>query len=188
LTINPSGAILELFTEVFASVFWEMKHKETENMSSQTIVHNTFVVERTYPVTVERAYAAFADPALKRRWYAARDPHDVETFEQDFRVGGIERLQYRLGNDSPFPGAEILNEGTFQDIVPHERIVIATTMSFQAKRVSTSLVTFQFIAGEGQTDLIVTHQGVFFEGADGSQRREEGWRALLERLHAEIAC
>jgi uncharacterized protein YndB with AHSA1/START domain len=156
-------------------------------MSSQTVVHNTFVVERSYPVTVERAYSAFADPALKRRWYADRDAHDVDTFEHDFRVGGIERLQYRLGNDSPFPGAAILNEGSFQDIVPHERIVITTTMSFQGKRISTSLVTFQFIAGRGQTDVIVTHQGAFFEGADGPQRREAGWRSLLEKLHVSLA-
>ena len=65
--------------------------------------------------------------------------------------------------------------------------MITTTMSFQGKRISTSLVTFQFIAGRGQTDVIVTHQGAFFEGADGPQRREAGWRSLLEKLHVSLA-
>lgn len=156
-------------------------------MSSQPIVHNTFAVERSYPVAVERAWAAFADPALKRRWYAEREGNDVDEFEQEFHIGGVERLQYRLGKDSPFPGVIILNDGSFQDIVPHERIVATSTMSFQGKRISTSLLTFQFIPGDGKTDLIVTHQGAFFEGADGPQMREAGWRALLDRLAAHLA-
>jgi hypothetical protein len=37
------------------------------------------------------------------------------------------------------------------------------------------------------TELILTHQGAFFEGADGPEMREEGWRKLLERLNGEFA-
>jgi uncharacterized protein YndB with AHSA1/START domain len=155
--------------------------------NTAAVVHNTFVVERTYPVSVQRVYSAFADPALKRRWYADRGDHDVDAFEHDFRVGGVERLQYRLAEGSPFAGLSILNDGAFQDIVPGERIVTTSTMSFQGKRISTSLVTFQFLARDGETDLIVTHQGAFFEGADGPRIREAGWRALLDRLHAELS-
>ena len=31
--------------------------------------HDTFVIERSYPVSPERAFRTFADPALKRRWF-----------------------------------------------------------------------------------------------------------------------
>ena len=72
-------------------------------MSSQTVVHNTFVVERSYPVTVERAYSAFADPALKRRWYADRDAHDVDTFEHDFRVEELSACSIGWAMTLPFP-------------------------------------------------------------------------------------
>jgi hypothetical protein len=36
------------------------------------------------------------------------------------------------------------------------------------------------------TDLIFTHQAVFFEGADGPQMREGGWRSLFDRLATEL--
>ena len=34
----------------------------------------------------------------------------------------------------------------------------------------------------GGTKLVFTHQAAFFEGADGPQMREMGWRYLLEAL------
>jgi hypothetical protein len=36
------------------------------------------------------------------------------------------------------------------------------------------------------TDLVLTHQGAFFEGADGPEMREAGWRKLLGRLTEEF--
>jgi uncharacterized protein YndB with AHSA1/START domain len=156
-------------------------------MEKSQVVHHTFEIERTYPVPVERVFAAFADPAKKRRWYGERGNHEVEDFEHDFRVGGIERLRYRFKEGTPFPGLIILNEGTYRDLVPGERIVTASTMSFMEKPISVSLVTFQFIARDGATDLICTHQGAFFEGSDGPEMREAGWVTLLDRLRDEVA-
>jgi hypothetical protein len=40
---------------------------------------------------------------------------------------------------------------------------------------------------EKGTDLIFTEQAAFFEGADGPQMREAGWRELLEALARELA-
>jgi len=37
------------------------------------------------------------------------------------------------------------------------------------------------------TDLIFTEQAAFFEGADGPQIREEGWRKLLDNLEKTFA-
>jgi uncharacterized protein YndB with AHSA1/START domain len=39
-------------------------------MPQQPATANTFVIERHYPPPVERVFAAFAEPALKRRWFA----------------------------------------------------------------------------------------------------------------------
>jgi hypothetical protein len=47
-------------------------------------------------------------------------------------------------------------------------------------------VTVEFLPTDQGTDLICTHQGAFFEGADGPQIRESGWRTLLERLATEL--
>jgi uncharacterized protein YndB with AHSA1/START domain len=156
-------------------------------MEEQSVIHSTFVIERSYPKRPELVFSAFADAAMKRRWFAEGHRHEVEEFEMDFRVGGIERARYRFIEDTPFEGIALTNEGSYQDIVLNERIVTASTMSLGTKHISASLVTFEFLPTEKGTDLICTHQGAFFEGADGPQIRESGWRRLFEQLAEELA-
>jgi uncharacterized protein YndB with AHSA1/START domain len=156
-------------------------------MSEQTVVHNTFVIERSYPHPVEKVFAAFADPAKKRRWFAEGGGTDVEKFEMEFRVGGTERTQYRFKEGTPFPGVELTNVGSYHDIVDNKRIVTASTMALGGRRISTSLVTIELLPTESGTDLICTHQGAFFEGADGPQMREQGWQKLFGQLAVELA-
>ncbi|HZZ67866.1 MAG TPA: SRPBCC family protein [Phenylobacterium sp.] len=151
-------------------------------------LHDTFVIERTYPQPPARVFAAFADPAKKRRWYGEADNHSVEAFEMDFRVGGVERATYRLGPNTPFPGTQMINDGAYYDIVPDARIVVGTAMMFGGRRITVSLITFEFLATEGGTRLICTHQGVFFEGSGGPEMRERGWRVLFDRLAAEVGA
>jgi uncharacterized protein YndB with AHSA1/START domain len=155
-------------------------------MEERCVIHNTFVLERSYRATPERVYAAFADPAKKRRWFAQGDHTDVEHYELDFRVGGVERARYRFKEGTPFPGVSLVNDGSYQDIVPNQRIVSASTMTLGDKPISVSLVTFEFLPSAEGTDLVVTHQGVFFEGADGPEMREQGWRKLLDQLAEEF--
>jgi uncharacterized protein YndB with AHSA1/START domain len=155
-------------------------------MEEQTAVHSTFVIERNYPAAPARVFAAFSDPASKRRWFAEGNHHEVEHFELDFRVGGKEYARFRLGEGTPLKGIACTNDTVYQDIVPNRRIVSASTMTVGERCISASLVTVELLPGETGTDLIVTHQGAFFEGADGPVMREEGWRKLLEKLTGEF--
>ena len=59
-------------------------------MEERSVIHSTFVIERSYPATPERVFTAFADPAKKRRWFVDDRGIGVEGFEMDFRVGGSE--------------------------------------------------------------------------------------------------
>lgn len=152
-----------------------------------TTVHSTFVIEKHYPTQPERVFAALSTPAVKRRWFAEGPGHDAEEFELDFRVGGIERQSYRLGEATPFPGALISNDGSILDIVPGQRIVSVSTMSFGGRRISCSLITFELVPNGAGTDLIFTHQGAFFEGADGPEMREMGWKTLFDQLGKQLA-
>jgi uncharacterized protein YndB with AHSA1/START domain len=149
-------------------------------------VQSTFVVERTFAASSAKVFAAFADPEIKRRWFAEGLGHDTELFEMEFKVGGEERLRYRLGEDTPVPGLVLDNHSILLDIVPEERIVAASTMRAADRCVSASLVTIELsAAGEG-THLQCTHHGAFFEGSDGPQMREMGWNILMDQLGATL--
>jgi uncharacterized protein YndB with AHSA1/START domain len=158
-------------------------------MQEPTIIHNTFVMERSYPKPPKTVFAAFADANKKRRWFAEGEGHELQEFQLDFRVGGTERLTYRLGAGTPVAGMIITNEGRYQDIVPERRIVTATTMDLGEKRILISLVTFEFLRTDTGTDLILTQQGTYLDGVNGltPQMLEAGWRGLLDSLQNELA-
>ena len=150
-------------------------------VSERSVIHSTFVIERHYPTSPQRVYAAFEDPAKKRRWFRADTALKAETFESDFRVGGSERSTFRA------QGVTCTNDTVYLDIVPNRRIVLAYTMTLGDRRISSSQATVELLpAGQG-TDLVFTEQGAFFEGADGPAMREEGWGKLLDHLANELA-
>jgi len=155
-------------------------------MEERSVIHSTFVIERNYPANLERVFAAFSDPASKRRWFIESSNHTVEQYELDFRVGGKEYARVRLNERSPLPGVVCINDTLHLNIVPNHRIVIASTMTVRDSRISGSLGTLEFLPSEAGTDLIFTHQAAYFEGADGPAMREAGWRKLFDQLTAEF--
>ncbi len=42
-------------------------------MTERSVTHATFVVERLYDASPARVFAAWADPAAKRRWFTGPD-------------------------------------------------------------------------------------------------------------------
>jgi uncharacterized protein YndB with AHSA1/START domain len=147
-------------------------------MPDRSVTHATFTIERNYPSTPGRVFAAFSDPARKRRWFAEGEAFHIEEFTMDFRVGGSECARFR----SPDETMVFTNNTIYQDIQPGRRIVIAYTMSVGDKRISSSQATFEILPAKQGTDLIFTEQAAFFEGGDGPEMREAGWRQLLEQL------
>jgi len=152
-----------------------------------SVVHSTFVIERSYPKSPERVFSAFANAPQKRRWFFAGRSTDLETYELDFREGGSEHAHLRFKEGSPFPGVAMITDTSFLDITPNRRIVTSSTMTIGENRVSVALVTFEFLLTDKGTDLICTHQGAFFEGSGGPEMREEGWRKIMDNLDKELA-
>jgi uncharacterized protein YndB with AHSA1/START domain len=141
-------------------------------MTQRSVTHATFVIERTYDATPPRVFAAFADPASKRRWFG--DPEDAQKTEYslDFRVGGKEAIH----------GATFSFDAVYQDIVPDQRIVSTYDMHLAGTRISVSLVTVELSPAGGGTRLVYTEQGAFLDGLDTPDVREHGTREIFEAL------
>jgi uncharacterized protein YndB with AHSA1/START domain len=150
-------------------------------MEKLSVTHSTFVIERSYPVSPERVFAAFADPAKKRRWFAESDGQPVREFEMDFRVGGTEHSRFKMQDGTP-----LANDTSYHDIEPNRRIVFAYTMSVAGRRISASLATIELVPTDKGTDFVYTEQAAFFEGSDGAKIREAGWGSLFERLEKDL--
>jgi uncharacterized protein YndB with AHSA1/START domain len=142
------------------------------------VEHATFVVERKYEVSPERAFAAWADPEAKARWYV--DP-DVQ-LELDFRVGGRERSRGTAPD-----GRAYRYEALYQDIVSAQRIVYTYDMFLEGTRISVSLATVEFTpVGDSGTHMVFTEQGAFLDGHESPAGRAEGMGSLLDALDKEL--
>lgn len=150
-------------------------------MRSTAVTHASFTIERSYTASPARVFAAFADPAQKRRWLAEGEGWEVEQFDVDFRVGGHERGRFRYQGGPP-----ITNDTVYQIIQPDERIILAYAMTIDGAPLSGSLLTIEFVPEGSGTRLVFTEQGAYLDGKDGPVHREEGSRELLEKLAAEL--
>ncbi len=154
----------------------------TEAKAEPKVVHATCVVERSFPKPAGVIFAALSDPDTVRRWMAGGRHSELLEFRCEFREGGKQIFKYKMGPETPIAGVILTNEGQFQHIVPGERIVTASTMTKGDQIFSASQVTFELVPTGKGTDLIITHQGAFFEGSDGPAMREQGWNTLADNL------
>jgi uncharacterized protein YndB with AHSA1/START domain len=132
-------------------------------------------------------FTALSDPNKVRRWMGGGEHSELLEFHCEFREGGKQVLKYKMGPETPIAGAVITNEAWFQHIVLDERVVTASTMKMGDRIFSASQVTFVLVPTDMGTDMIITHQGAFFEGSDGPARREQGWNALADKLVAAVS-
>jgi uncharacterized protein YndB with AHSA1/START domain len=157
-------------------------------MAEPKVVHSTFALERSFAKPAAAVFAALSEPDKVRRWFTDEKTSETLEFSLRFAVGGTRRLVYRLGPTTPVAGMVIINDGYFQDIVPNERIVTATTMTSGDRRLEASLTTFELLPSNGGTNLICTVQGAFFEGLgpDPAGLIKAGWNGLLDKLVAVV--
>lgn len=158
----------------------------TNTQVEPKVVHSTFVVERSFAKPSGLVFAALSDPLKVRRWMGDSESSELVDFLCEFREGGRQLVQYKMAPGTPIAGDLITNEGRFQQIVMGERIVTASTMRRNDHVFSSSQVTFELVPTGQGTDLILTHQGAFFEGADGPEMRKQGWTSLMNRLAAVV--
>lgn len=141
-------------------------------------VHATFTLERTYPASPARVFAAWADPAVKARWFAAGSTwHELH-----FQVGGHEVNRADVGE-----GRVATFASTYHDIVDDQRIVYSSTLTATGQPVSTVSVTTVELVPEGDgTRLVLTEQGTYLDGQEQPSWREHGTGDWLDRLGRDL--
>lgn len=142
-----------------------------------SVKHASFTIERTYAAPIGKVWQAWADQASKAKWFVSPDDWESTGHSLDFRESGTEHV----AGTAP-DGTVHAYSARYQDIQPHERIVSTYTMHQNDKRTSVSLATMEFEESDGKTTLTVTEHGVFFDGLDRPEWREQGTNALLDAL------
>jgi uncharacterized protein YndB with AHSA1/START domain len=152
-------------------------------VTERSVNHATFVIERTYPAEPAKVFGAWADGNAKSVWMDDPDfQSDGGDYEYDFRVGGHERF----GGVNP-KGGTYSYDATIYDIVPDRRIVFCYEMYENQERMSVSVATVDIVAEGRGTKLSYTEQGVFLDGIDKPEGRQEGTEWLLDNLGKYLA-
>lgn len=142
-----------------------------------TAAHGMFSISRDLPHAAAAIYRAFADPQAKSRWFSGGDDWTAIERAMDVRVGGREIAEGRWKS-----GVVTRFEALYLDVVPGERLVYAYTMFLNARKISVSLATVEISAIPHGARLKITEQGVFLNGYEDNGAREQGTRALVERI------
>lgn len=153
-------------------------------MTTQTPgIHTAaFTIERDYAKPPAAVFKAFADPAIKRRWFAEGEGFVVDSYAMDFREGGREHCTFRT-----LDGTVGTNDTIYHDVVTDRRIILSYVMTWKGARISCSLATFEFAPQGAGTRLRMTEQGAYFPESDGPEGREKGWIELANALERELA-
>jgi uncharacterized protein YndB with AHSA1/START domain len=153
--------------------------------SQRSQVHNTFVIERTYPAHVATVWHAMTDADARDQWFGGglNETFEAEERTHEFKVGsgGFETGQWHGGPTTRFVS-------TYTDIVEHERFVYTYDLWVDGGHLSTSLTTVAMETVAEGTRLTYTEQGVHFDGLDSPAQREEGTKGLLDQLGEHLAA
>ena len=148
--------------------------------TTRSIEHATFSLERVYPVSKDRVFAALAEKDQKAKWFTDPSNAAATNWEMDFREGGREY------NSGEYQGKTHTFDGIYLDIVDDERITWSYNMYVDDVKLSSSLTVVELTTVEGGTRITFTETGAFFDGHEAPALREQGSGWLLDALGASL--
>jgi uncharacterized protein YndB with AHSA1/START domain len=146
-------------------------------MSDPSTQHSTVVQARTYEAPSARVFRAVSDPIERMRVYAAGAGLTVAFEQLDVRVGGRDVFRFGCGHRLRFRG-----ESIYHDIVSERRIVSTDIVSEGDVRLWVAATTLEIIPVGPRTQLKLTAQVVWLDGADAVEGSDACHVALLAGL------
>lgn len=132
-------------------------------------------LNRTFVAQPQQIFAAFTQPALLKQWWAPPGSK-IHTVVIDLQLGGA----YRFGMWNPQQGTYYVY-GTYQEIVPYEKLVFTWRWESSEMDIGNSLVTIRLIPkGDQHTELFLTHAKL--PNQDATFMHQKGWLGLLGNL------
>ena len=142
-------------------------------MEHATVEDARLALRRVFKAPVVAVYAAWTDSEQMKYWMGPSDDFGVSEVTGEVRVGG----RYRIVMHGP--GGETHRVGgVFREVVPNRRLVY--TWAWESSPERESLVTVEFRAVGGGTELLLTHER--FADRDARDRHQQGWDSCLDRL------
>jgi uncharacterized protein YndB with AHSA1/START domain len=125
-------------------------------------------------------WKAWTDTAHVSRWWG---PHGctVSLDEADRRPGGRFRREMRMPD-----GGLVVVTGTFEDVIPEQRLVTIGTLERPGSPPITSRMTVTFEDRDGKTELTIVQTGAAIN-ADYIKNANVGWGQSFEKLEAHLA-
>ena len=145
-------------------------------MTEAALKDTTLIINRNFPVPVDKVYAAWTDPSIATQWMAPGDM--VAEVSIDARVGGRYRIQMKEAN-----GDLHITGGEYTEVVENERL--SYTWQWEGTD-EESLVTVEFrSSGSDATDITLTHSR--FSDTPIRDEHEKGWNACITKLETVLA-
>jgi uncharacterized protein YndB with AHSA1/START domain len=122
-------------------------------------------------------FAAWIDPDLVKLWFAPGEMV-VAAADVEAKVGGNYRIVMKGQNRDTTPTAV----GTYQEIIPNERLVFTWRWDGDPSQPTLVTVTFHDVSGGTRVDL--KHER--FTSEETCKSHERGWIGCLDNLAKKI--
>lgn len=162
----------------------------TEGLQVSTPTDTTIVLTRTFNAPRRLVWEAMTNPVKMRRWMLPPPGWTTTVCECEARVGGVLRIAWK--NEEADPAMTL--QGTFTEVVPHERMVHTETMvaggwEGAGQTIGSLVETHEFAEKSGVTTMRITQVYGSKEARDGAlaSGMDQGMEACYKQLDAVLA-
>lgn len=143
------------------------------------------VIERIFDAPIALVWQLWTEPEHFKNWYGPQG-FSIPVAEMDLSKGG----QRLICMSSPDGNMTMWTVGEFTEIIPNERLVYTESMSDEHGNVvappnsnhpSTTTVIVELEELNGQTKMVMTHEGVPADSPGAS-----GWEQAFVKLEAHL--